>query len=132
MAAAIPISWTFNYQVGGGPGAILSTPVINVDAYDVVKVVIAAGATNSTVDLQPDTAAKKVQFVAISADQYDAAKISYTIDKDATVRTLDGPHIFLGSGAVGFMSATAPGAILVTNALATPVTLQVVIGRSVS
>jgi hypothetical protein len=89
----------------------------------------APAVAGTAVRLQPGVGAGSVLLVAILADQY-SDKITYTVDGDATIRTLDGPHVFLGAGAVGFLGGAPPQKLTFTNALAAPVSVQILVGRT--
>ena len=130
MAAPLKFSWSFTSQIDGGPQFSQSQPSIQVSAYDYVKQALpaaaAGGSTTTDVHLQPDTAA---QVVAILSDKYDT-NVTYQVDGAGPQRTLDGPHLFLGAGAVGFMSAGNPQKLTFTNKLTSAVTVQVFVGRA--
>jgi hypothetical protein len=134
MAAPIKIAWNFNASIEGGPQLSESQPSIEVSAYDVIKATLAAPvapATSTATDihLQPVSTAGAVTMLAIVASKY-SDKISYKVDAVATDRVFDGPHVFLGAGAVGFLNATAPQKLTFTNTLAEAVSVQVLIGRA--
>src|SRR5436305_3989719 len=134
MAALIKINWSFNASIDGGPQLGAFQPAFDVSAYDYIKVTLpapAGGATSTSTDvhLQPGTAAGTVVLLAILADKY-SDKISYTVDAVATARVLDGPHVFLGSGAVGFLNNAPPQKLTFINAVPNAVTMQILVGRT--
>ena len=88
-----------------------------------------ATSTTTAVQLQPSTGAGAVALVAILADHY-SDKITYTVDGVTTVRVFDGPHVFLGPGAVGFLNTAPPQKLTFVNALTTAVTVQILVGRT--
>ena len=130
MATALKVNWSFTSQIDGGPQLSASQPSIDVSAYDYLKQVLPApapgGSTVTDVHLQPNTVAK---MVAILADKY-STKVTYQVDGAAPDRVLDGPHVFLGAGAVGFMSAGNPQKLTFTNSSTDAVTVQVFVGRA--
>jgi hypothetical protein len=134
MANPLKVNWSFTSQIDGGPQLNASQPPLEITAYDYMKQTLAAeaGGTPSVTDvhLQPDTAAK---MVAILADKYDA-KVTYQVDGKGPDRILDGPHVFLGAGAVGFLSTLTPPEnpqkLTFTNATTDAITVQVFVGRS--
>ena len=134
MAGLIKINWSFNANINGGPQLGAFQPAFDVSAYDYIKVTLPppSGGTASTstdVHLQGGTAAGTVVLLAILADKY-SDKISYTVDAVATARVLDGPHVFLGSGAVGFMNNAPPQKLTFVNAVPDAVTMQILVGRT--
>jgi hypothetical protein len=125
----VNINWQFQASIMGGPSFSLNQPAIQVDAYDVVTDKIGASASNVAVPIQPSSGAGNVLFVAISASQYDA-KLTYTVDALKDTRVLDGPHMLVGSGAVGFLNSKAPPQTLnFSNATTADINIQVVVGR---
>lgn len=129
MDTTLKVTWSFTSQIDGGPRLSASTPSIEISAYDYVKQTLPAPAvgasTKTDVHLQPDTSAK---MVAILADKYDP-KVTYQVDGGGAERVLDGPHLFLGGGAVKFMSTTNPQKLTFTNSSTGAITVQVFVGR---
>jgi len=123
------ITWQFQAAIPGGPAFTLNQPPIAVQAYDVATATIAAGATGVAVNVQPSSTAGDVVLVVVSSDRYDA-KLTYTVDSSSDVHALDGPHVLLGSGAVGFMNAGLPPQQLTFDSTLTEdAHVQVVVGR---
>ena len=128
---SIAINWQFQVAIQGGPVLATNQPPISVGAYDVIQVNIAAGAANVAVPVQPAAGAGEVLFLVVTSSVYDK-NLSYTADGIATTRALDGPHILLGTGAVGFLnSAAAPQKLTFTSAIAHPADVQILVGRQV-
>jgi hypothetical protein len=81
--------------VDGGPSWKINASD-SVEAYSVIDVTIDAGAANKAVEVQPATAAARVNLLLIQSDRY-GPEITYkasdgTTDSDAV--TLHGPHFF--------------------------------------
>ena len=123
---AVKIKWGFDFQIDASPRLTLNQPEIEVDSYDVTKVVLAAGAAD-TVEVQP-LGGDKVSFLVVSSDQY-GDDLTYKVDADATVYKLNAPHLFLGSGAIAFIGSNAPKKLAFTNGLPKAASLSVFAGR---
>ena len=125
------VNWQFQAAIPGGPSVLLNQPAIPVAAYDVATVDVAPGASGIDVPIQPSTGAGDVVFLVVSSSVYDPG-INYTVDALAVNNVLDGPHVLLGSGAVGFLNSSAPPQKLVfNNTSAKDTSVQVVVGRKV-
>jgi hypothetical protein len=125
------VNWQFQAAIPGGPSVLLNQPGIPVAAYDVASVDIAPGASGIDVPIQPSTGAGDVVFLVVSSSVYDPG-INYTVDALAVKNVLDGPHVLLGSGAVGFLNSSAPPQKPVfNNTSAKDASVQVVVGRKV-
>jgi hypothetical protein len=125
------VNWQFQAAIPGGPSVLLTQPAIPVAAYDVAVVDIAPGASGIDVPIQPSTGAGDVVFLVVSSSVYDPG-INYTVDALSVKNVLDGPHVLLGSGAVGFLNNSAPPQKLVfNNTSAKDASVQVVVGRKV-
>ena len=124
------VNWQFQAAIPGGPSVLLNQPGIPIAAYDVAVVNIAAGAS-ADVPIQPSSTANDVVFLVVSSDVYDPA-INYTVDALTVKYALDGPHVLLGSGAVGFLNSSAPPQKLIfNNGSAKKASVQVMVGRNV-
>ena len=66
----------------------------------------------------------------LGGHEHDRRRRLLAIDGAAPDRVLDGPHVFLGAGAVGFMSAGNPQKLTFTNSSTDAVTVQVFVGRA--
>jgi hypothetical protein len=124
VATTLKINWSFTSRIDGGPQLSESQPVIEVTAYDYMVVPVASSA-KTDINLPSATGA---QMVAILATKY-SAKVTYVIDGAPTPQVLDGPHIFIGPGAVAFLGATAPKKLTFTNSSPDMITVQVFVGR---
>ena len=125
------INWQFQGAIPGGPAFTINQPTIAVDAYDVAAVTIPATASNVEVPIQPSSGAGDVVFLVVSSSQYDPG-LSYTVDALGVSHALDGPHILIGSGAVGLLNSAAPPQKLTFNStLSKDANVQVVVGRKI-
>jgi hypothetical protein len=125
------VNWQFQAAIPGGPSVLLNQPGIPIAAYDVATIDIAPGASNVDVPIQPSSGAGDVVFLVVSSSLYDPG-INYTVDALTVKHVLDGPHVLLGSGAVGFLNSSAPPQKLVfNNTSAKDANVQVVVGRKV-
>ena len=115
------INWTLNVQVVGGP-KVSASDTLDVEAYDKIEAVIPAGGS-ATIDVQPGTGA---QFLLITAGSY--ADMTYEVDSSGTTVTLDGPHVLIGSGAVGLLGSTQ-NQFEFSNAGGEDVTVDILVGR---
>jgi hypothetical protein len=125
----MPVNITAGVEVSvsGGPSLRVSQSV-PVEAYDVVDLVVADGALDRVVEVQPSAAASRVQFLLVMASQYDSA-LSYRVNSAASPSNpLDRPLLLAGVGAVGLLGAV-PGSLLFSNATGADVTVQVIVGR---
>jgi hypothetical protein len=123
------ITWQFQATIPGGPAFTINQPPITVQAYDVASAKIAAGASGIAVSVQPSSTAGDVVFVVVTSDLYGAG-LTYKVDGSPDTHALDGPHVMLGAGAVGFMNGGAPPQTLTfTSTLAKDANVQVVVGR---
>ena|ERR1017187_9642024 len=128
---AVSIDWQFQAAIKGGPVLVTNVPSISVAGYDMIQVTIPASTAGFAVQVQPSTTAGDVVFFAATSSQYDTG-LTYQVDAIATVHALDGPHLLLGSGAVGFLNSAAPPQKLIfDNTLASPVDIQILVGRKV-
>lgn len=103
-----------------------------VEAFDKIDVVVAANTADKEVQLQPGGVGQ-VQFLLIVADWY-GPELSYKVNKaSATVRALDQPHLFTGSGAVSMLDAAALAKLFFSNSTsgadAKDAHVQMLIGR---
>lgn len=124
----MPLTLTSSYevQVSGGP-RFSSTMNQALEAYDVMEVVVADGASDTTIEVQPGGAGQ-VQFLHVSASLY-AAGLTYKVDAAANPpHDLDRPLLLAGSGAVGLLGG-APSQLLFSNSTDQDVTIQVLVGR---
>ncbi len=118
------IKWSFKAQVSSGPSLLLSDE-ITVDAYDKIDVSIPASTTTPlTIEVQPG---EGTAFLLITADSYKG--LTYGVGETSTPSIeLDGPHLLIGSGAVGLLVNT-PDALRFTNTEATDAKISILVGR---
>ena len=120
------IRYSLSFQVVGGT----SVPVagkIEPEAYSKIQVDVPAGASDLIVNLQP-TGTKLAQFLLVKSSVY-GADLTYKVNSGAaTPMALDGPHVFIGSGAVAILDSD-PTQLLFSNDLAEDVTIDILLGR---
>jgi hypothetical protein len=119
------INLILNVQVVGGPKYSASSTV-PVDAYDKIRVAVAAGGTDEVVEIQPGNAGR-VQFLLISSNKFDK-QLTYKVNNAGNAIALDAVQLLVGVGAVGLLPA-APKSLAFTNALAEDVDIEVLVGR---
>lgn len=125
------INWQFQAAFLGGPSVLLNQPSMTVAAYDVAAVDVPAGSSSVPLPIQPSSGAGDVIFLVVSSSLYDPG-VNYTVDALPAAHVLDGPHLLLGSGAVGFLNSSAPPQKLIFNSTAAKdAKVQVVVGRKV-
>jgi hypothetical protein len=123
---AVTINWTLNAQVLGGP-RFPGSGSMNVEAYDVIDITLAAGAAGTQIEVQPGGAGQ-VTFLMITADPYASADLSYTINGGATDIALDSPQLFIGSG-VAALFGGAPQTLELTNGTSDDTAIRILVGR---
>jgi hypothetical protein len=120
------ITYSLSVQVAGGP-KISDSDTLEVEAYDKTQVTLADGDSDIEVDIQPGGAGL-AQFVSVTATDYDNT-LTYKVNAaPATAIPLDGPHLFIGAGAVSLLDP-APIKLFFTNATGSNVTVNVLVGR---
>jgi hypothetical protein len=123
------ITWKFQAAIPGGPALALDGPAIEVQAYDVASATIPASTPNIDLNIQPSSTANDVVLVVVYSDEYGDG-LTYVVDGGSDTHALDAPHVFLGSGAVGFMNTSAPPQKLTFSSTLTKAAhVQVVVGR---
>ncbi|MDD5094790.1 MAG: hypothetical protein PHV74_10495 [Dehalococcoidia bacterium] len=120
------IKYSVNVQVVGGT-SIPITGEITPEAYAKIQIIVAAGAADVPVNLQP-SGANLAEFLLIKSSAYDDALTYKVNDATATAISLDAPHIFIGKGAVAILDAS-PTQLLFSNGLTSDVTIDILIGR---
>jgi hypothetical protein len=124
MSSAIGLSLKVN--VTAGPSLIVSK-AITVEAYDKIDVLVAAGAADMAVDIQPGMPSQ-VQLLCIISSQY-GKDLKYKVhDTASTPIALDQAQLFLGQGAVGLLG-TALDKLFFTNNLAQDASIEILVGR---
>lgn len=126
------VRMSLQVAVGGGPSWKINASD-NVEAYGVIDVTIDAGATNKAVEVQPATAAARVNLLLIQSDRY-GAEITYKASDgaaDSAAVTLHGPHFF-GRGVASLFGVDVLSLKFSnTNAAATNkhARIQILVGR---
>ena len=95
------IDWTSGMKVPGGPELAVSRSV-QAEAFGLIKVEIQDGDTDA-VSVQP-AGTGKVKFLAITSDRYEG--LTYKVDADTTVVTVDQPQVLAGPGAMKLVDPT--------------------------
>ena len=129
------IKWSVQFQVTGGPGAVKSGE-LEVTAYDKITATVPKGGAKTEVDVQPSPDAIDVKLMVISAEPF-GEKLTYQVpkangDPDGKNRALDGPHVLIGSGAVGLLGTKPPQVLFFYNNLDDDAVVQVLVGRNAS
>ena len=123
------IQCTLKAAVDGGPRSVVNHAV-EVDAYDRVDATIEAG-DEVELAVQPSGSTDDVHLLFITASAY-SDDVTYDVgDGSGQAETdvkLDGPQLFLGTGATGVLGA-APDTLTVDNGGADPVTVSILVGR---
>jgi hypothetical protein len=112
--------------LGSGP-RWTSTRAIEVEATDVIRITVEAGAEDKEVEVQPGS---EVRVLFISPDP-PSEKLNYATESGATERhTLDEPHLLPGTGAVGLLGGNAPPtSLFFTNEGAVDASVTILVGR---
>lgn len=120
------ISLSLKVNVTAGP-ALLVSKAITVEAYDKISVLVAAGATDIAVDIQPGLSSQ-VELLCIISSEY-GKDLKYNVhDTAATAIALDQAQLFLGQGAVGLLG-TALDKLFFTNNLTKDASIEILVGR---
>lgn len=120
------INWSLNVQVIGGP-KIMASDSKEIEAYDKIEVTVEENTTKQ-VEIQPG-GDDRVQFLLIKSDTY-SENLTYRVNDltSTNIIKLDALHVFIGNGAVGLLTE-APEKLVFTNDLATPVSIEILVGR---
>ncbi len=120
------LQYSFSAQISSGP-SLAEAKTLDVESYDKTKVTVSDGSTDLEVNIQPDGAGL-TQFLMVKASAY-SANLSYKVNNSsATPVVLDGPHIFIGAGAVALLDS-APTKLFFSNSTGGDVTVDVLVGR---
>lgn len=121
------ITCELTVRLGSGP-SWSSARSIEVEATDVVRVAVAAGATDKEVQVQPGNG---VELLFISPDP-PSGDLTYATSAGATEQhALDQPHLLSGKGAVGLLGGpAAPTSLFFSNAGPADVGVTIVVGRA--
>lgn len=118
------INWNYAINVISGP-QVSQTGVIDVDAYDKFTVTIDKSASQ-TVELIPGAAGNKVEKVKLLVLSPSGSSLSYTANGQEV--PLDGPHVFIGTGAVQLLGQFT-GLTFKNDDAQNAAVLQIIIGR---
>lgn len=119
------IKYSLNFQVVGGTSVPISSEIV-VDAYAKIQVAVPASTTDLTINLQPD-GANLAKFLLIKSSAY-GDDLTYKVNSSTTPIILDGPHVFIGNGAVSILDSS-PTKLLFSNDLTDDVTIDILLGR---
>ena len=120
------IKYSLSFQVVGSTTMPVSGK-IEPEAYSKIQVEVPAAASDLAVNLQP-SGTKLADFLLIKASKY-GTDLTYKVNSSgATPIVLDGPHVFIGNGAVAILDSD-PTQLLFSNALAEDVTIDILLGR---
>ena len=119
------IKYSLNFQAVGGASVPISSEIA-VDAYAKIQVAVPAGTTDLTINLQPD-GDNLAKFLLIKSSAY-GDDLTYKVNTSTTLITLDGPHVFIGNGAVSILDAS-PTKLLFANGLTSDVIIDILLGR---
>lgn len=113
--------------MAGGPSMTISQ-TLSVEAYDLIDVTVADTSVDTEVEVQPGSAAGQVQFLVVSASQFNPP-LTYKVNAPGNPsHDLDRTLLLTGPGAVGLLGF-APESLLFTNATGSDVTVQILVGR---
>jgi hypothetical protein len=118
------VTCVLNVQIVGGE-RLSATKVMEVEAYDRLKVSVDPG--TATLTVQP-SAAQKILFVFITASAYPAG-LKYSVSGGPADVLLDAPQLLSGSGAVAFLGSN-PQEFTFTNPAGDPIVVEILVGRS--
>jgi hypothetical protein len=122
----VNIAWALNVQVPQGPNLAASSQV-EVDAYDKVNVMIAAGVTDKSVELQPGGSGQ-VRFLFIRSNVYGDG-LTYKVNNTANpAHKLNDFLLLTGQGSVALLGF-APNSLLFSNSLPGDAVVEILVGR---
>jgi hypothetical protein len=93
---------TANVVIPNGPKFAFN-PKLTVEAYDLIEIAVAAGASNLEVELPGST--DGIRFLAIQSDWF-GQDLKYKLDASGSDYPLDQPLLLVGEGAVSFFIAS--------------------------
>jgi hypothetical protein len=120
------LSYAVSVQVTTGPKMSASNQ-LEIQAYDKAQVILVDGDSDIQVNIQPD-GVDLTHFLSITASVYSSSLTYKVNDAAATEIQLDGPHVFIGAGAVGLLDP-APTTLFFGNATGGDVRVTVLVGR---
>lgn len=120
------LKWSMIAQVPGGP-KISTSQIIDIEAYDSIKLNVDSGVTDMEVELQPGGAGQ-VKALSIISDHYSTDLI-YKVNAAGNPEiAIDQPQVFMGEGAVGLLDP-APASLFFSNSLAETASIEILVGR---
>jgi hypothetical protein len=114
------IKWNFVAQVLQGPSVSGSASIDNVDAYDKFDINL-ADAETKTVDMVPGGG---ISLLIINP-QPPHPNLTYELNGNPV--SLDGPHVLIGSGAVGLLGGVT--SLAITNSTNAEAVVEILVGR---
>jgi hypothetical protein len=126
------VYWSVNVDVQDGP-KFARTQALEVEAYEKIQVKVpgedpanAGQPGKASIAVLPT--GSDAQFLLITSDKFDPAKLTYKVSGGATDFVLDGPHMLAG-GAIAILGQ--PKKLDVTNAMGAgkDATIMIVVGR---
>ncbi len=115
------IKWNFVTQVLHGPSVSAAGSFDEVNAYDKFNIEIADTVTQA-VNLVP---ADSISVLVINPKKPDK---NLTYDLSGSDVALDGPHVLIGTGAVGLLGGAT--SLTFTNATGADAVIEILIGRN--
>ena len=119
------VKWALNLTLTGGP-RLAPSGTSTVEAYEVVDVTVPGD--NTPVEITLGGGGGDISLFAVTAGTYADQDLFYTVNAGVTQYALDGPHIFIGSGATAHLDPV-PTSIHVTNNTGADVEITVLTGR---
>jgi hypothetical protein len=113
------IGWNYVAQALNGP-SLSSAGSLEVDAYDKLEVTVAHGATQA-VNLVPAGTVSLLVINPITPDKQLVYKVG------ANDVLLDGPHVLIGTGAVGLLGGAT--SLSFTNNTGADAVIEILVGR---
>ena len=114
------IKWNFVAQVLKGPSISGAASIDDIDAYDKFEINLADTATQ-VVNLTPGGAT----YLLVISPKIPHASLSYELDGNPVA--LDGPHVLIGTGAVGLLGGAT--SLTFTNNTGDDAVIEILIGR---
>ncbi len=105
------MTYELSLSVAEGP-EVSANNHFEAEAYEKIEALIPKGSVPTTVKVQPG-ALTELKAMIITAQSY--ADLTFTVDADVTVHTLDAPLPLIGAGNIGLLGATVNDLIF-TNA----------------
>ncbi len=116
-----------NVAIAGGPTATINR-ALDVEAYDVVRVSVTAGASDREVDVVPGEGST-LRLLVITASEY-APELTYRIGDSETAHRLDQPLLLLGRSIADLIGTDVdPLSITFANTTSQDVLLTIITGR---